>query len=78
MAFTGGTLAVAGAYSKTATVGSCLHGLKLVIAALPVEKPRSTSGPGMPAKHIEPPFKAKNAAENRSDATMSVRSSDQL
>ena len=75
-AFAVGTLAVADACSKTANAGSCQLGPKLVIAALLVEKPRSTGGPGMPVKLIEPPSKARNAAENRLDAIVS--GSDQL
>ena len=76
--FAVGTLAVAGACLKTANAGSYRPGPKLVIAALLVEKPRSTGGPGMPVKLIEPPSKAKNTAENRPDAIASVHSSDQL
>ena len=77
-AFAVGTLAVAGAYLKIANAGSYRRGPKLVIAALLVEKPRSTGDPGMPVKLIEPPSEARNAAENRPDAIASVCSSDQL
>lgn len=66
-----GTLAVVGAYLKAANAGSCHPGPKLVIAALLVEKRRSSGGPGMPVKLIEPPSKASNAAENRLDAIAS-------
>ena len=71
--FAVGTLAVAGASLKIANAGSCPPGPKLVIAALLVEKPRSAGGPGMPVKLIEPPPKARNAAENRPDAIASVQ-----
>jgi hypothetical protein len=77
-ALAGGTLAVAGAYSKTANAGSCRLGPRLVIVVRLVEKPRSTGGPGMLAKLIEPPSEAKNAAENRPDAIASARSIDPL
>ena len=77
-AFAVGTLAVAGAYSKTANAGSCHLGPKLVIAARLVKELRIAGGPGMPANAIEPASKARNAAENRPDAIASVRSSDQL
>jgi hypothetical protein len=35
------------------------------------EEPRIAGGPGMPVKLIEPPPKAKNAADNRLDAIAS-------
>ena len=65
--------------SATANAGSCPLGPKLVIiAALLVEKPPSTGGPGMLVKLIEPLFKARNAAENRPDAVARVNGSNQL
>jgi hypothetical protein len=73
-----GTLAVAGACLKIANAGSCRPGPKLVIAALLVEKPPVAGGPGTPVKLIEPPPKARNAAENRPDAIASGSGSDQL
>jgi hypothetical protein len=77
-AFAVGTLAVADACLKIANAGSCPLGPKLVIAARLVKKPRSTGGPGMPVKLIEPPSKARNAAENSPDAIASVHGSDPL
>ena len=73
-----GTLAVAGAYLKIANAGSCRLGHKLVIAAPLVEKPPSTGGRGMPAKLIEPPREARNAAGNRPAAVASVSGNEQL
>ena len=72
-----GIPAAAGASLKAVNAGSCRPGPKLVTAARLVEKPRSTGGPGMPVKLIEPPSKARNAAENRPDAVASVTGSDQ-
>ena len=77
-AFAVGTLAVTGAYLKVANAGSYRPGLKLVIAALLVEKPRSAGGPGVPVKLIEPPSKARNAAENRPNGVASASGSDPL
>ncbi len=75
-----GTLAVADASLKVANVGFCPLGLKLVIAAMLVEKPRSVGGPGTPVKLTGPPTEARNVAENRLDAIVSaiVSGSDQL
>ena len=78
IAFAVGILAVADACSKIANAGSWPLGPKLVIAVRLVEKPPSSGDPGMPVKLIEPPFKARNAVENRPDAVASVHGSDQL
>jgi hypothetical protein len=67
-----GIRAVADASLKIANAGFCPLGLKLVIAAILVEKPRSAGGPGTPVKLTGPPTEARNVAENRLDAIVSA------